>query len=195
MISHLQQALTFSIHTIFNLYITILLMRFFLQIARADFYNPLSQFIVKATNPLLVPLRRIIPGIAGIDLASIILLIILQITENSLLLLINNYAALLNFAALPGLIVWALGELIDLALVSYLFIIFVLAILSWIPISGYNAVIILILQLASPILKTIRKYHPNTGSIDFSPMIAMFFLILMRILISTPLIQLGKQWL
>ncbi|WP_197473004.1 MULTISPECIES: YggT family protein, partial [unclassified Oleiphilus] len=61
------------IDTVSSLYVMIVLMRFILQLSRADFYNPISQFVVKATNPLLITLRRLIPGIAGIDLASLVL--------------------------------------------------------------------------------------------------------------------------
>ena len=118
MISPIQQALVFIINTVFNIYITIVLIRFCLQVVRADFYNPLSQFVVKATNPLLVPLRRFIPGLAGIDLASIVLLIVLQAIENSLILLIHGYVMSIN--SITGICIWGIGELIDLTIVVYL---------------------------------------------------------------------------
>jgi len=65
------QALIFLINTAFSLYLMVVLLRIWLQWARADFYNPLSQFVVKATNPLIIPLRRILPSIGKIDTASV----------------------------------------------------------------------------------------------------------------------------
>ena len=73
-----QNAGIFLLNTIFGIYITLLLLRFLLQILRADFYNPVCQLLVKITNPLLTPLRRVIPGFFGIDFAAIVLLFILQ---------------------------------------------------------------------------------------------------------------------
>ena len=90
----LQEALIFIIQTVFQLYLTVVLLRFLLQVARADFYNPISQFIVKATNPPLKPLRRIIPGFGGFDLASLVLALIVQ------LLAIWSLAALHGFGFL-----------------------------------------------------------------------------------------------
>ena len=72
-----QGALVFLLDFVFSAYIFIVLTRFVLQLARADFYNPISQFVLKATNPLLKPLRRIIPGYGGLDVASLVLVIVL----------------------------------------------------------------------------------------------------------------------
>ncbi|MDP3365837.1 MAG: YggT family protein, partial [Pseudomonas sp.] len=77
--SGLIEALIYIIQTLGSLYLLIVLLRFILQLVRADFYNPLSQFIVKATQPLVTPLRRIIPGFAGLDLASLVLAILVQL--------------------------------------------------------------------------------------------------------------------
>ena len=86
----LANAGSYLISTIFGLYIIIVLLRFLLQAVRADFYNPLSQFIVKATAPVLNPLRRIIPGLFGIDIASILLAYSLQYIENILLFAVRG---------------------------------------------------------------------------------------------------------
>src|SRR5690606_18580227 len=75
----LSTAVVYVIQTLGSLYLLIVLLRFVLQLVRADFYNPLSQFIVRATSPLLMPLRRIIPGFGGIDLASLVLAVLVQL--------------------------------------------------------------------------------------------------------------------
>ena len=76
---YLSNAAVYLIDTVFSLYMLLVMLRFLLQVVRADFYNPICQFIVKATNPPLRPLRRVIPGVGGIDLASVILLLVLQV--------------------------------------------------------------------------------------------------------------------
>ncbi|PWS15420.1 YggT family protein, partial [Klebsiella pneumoniae] len=76
--NYIQNAAVYLIELLYGLYILIVLVRFLLQTARANFYNPISQFVVKATNPLLVPLRRIIPGYGGVDIAALVLLYLLQ---------------------------------------------------------------------------------------------------------------------
>ena len=86
--SYFTSPLTFLVSTLFTLYILVLMLRFLLQLTRADFYNPLSQFIVKATSPVLRPLRRIIPGWGGIDMASLVAILVLQMVSVWLVLLL-----------------------------------------------------------------------------------------------------------
>lgn len=86
--SQLSQALILVIQTLGSLYLLIVLLRFILQLVRADFYNPLSQFIVKATHPLLRPMRRVIPSMGSLDLSSLVLAIIVQMVLMALILLI-----------------------------------------------------------------------------------------------------------
>ena len=81
---------SYLISTLLGLYIIIVLLRFLLQMVRADFYNPLCQFIVKATSPILIPIRRVIPGLYGIDIASLLLAYCLQYIENILLFAVRG---------------------------------------------------------------------------------------------------------
>ena len=78
---YIGNAATFLVNTLFGIYILIVMLRFLFQLVRADFYNPVSQFIVRATNPPLRPLRRFIPGLGGIDLAAPILMLALKLME------------------------------------------------------------------------------------------------------------------
>ena len=86
--SQLSQALILVIQTLGSLYLLIVLLRFILQLVRADFYNPLSQFIVKATHPLLRPMRRVIPSMGSLDLSSLVLAIIVQMVLMALILVL-----------------------------------------------------------------------------------------------------------
>ena len=79
------------VQVVFSLYILGVLLRFLFQLSRADFYNPISQFLVALTNPFLRPLRRVIPGLYGVDIASLVLLIVLQSLEVFLISLLNNF--------------------------------------------------------------------------------------------------------
>ena len=82
--SYLSDAALFLVDTILGIYILLVLLRFLLQLVRADFYNPISQFIVRATNPPLVRLRRFIPGLWGVDLAALLLLVAMEALRISL---------------------------------------------------------------------------------------------------------------
>ena len=88
------------IQTFFTLYIIAVLLRFIMQLSRADFYNPISQFLVKATAPVLQPMRRIIPSVMGVDLAALVLAFGLHITATLLLLLVNDLS-LNTYVLLP----------------------------------------------------------------------------------------------
>src|SRR5210317_2220237 len=86
----LNEILGYLLQTVLSLYLLAMLLRFLLQVVKADFYNPISQFLVKITNPLVIPMRRILPGYGGIDLASLLLSIILQLAGIVALLLLNG---------------------------------------------------------------------------------------------------------
>jgi YggT family protein len=120
-------AATFLIQTLFGLYIAIVMLRFLFQLVRADFYNPVSQFVVRATNPPLKLLRRFIPGVAGIDLSAVVLMLALQLVELSLIFGLRG--------ADPGILtlgVLSIAELINLTLNVFFFSILIQVILSWV---------------------------------------------------------------
>lgn len=162
-----------------SIYITIVMVRFLLQLVRADFYNPLSQFIVKATSPLLLPLRKIIPGFFGIDFASLVLALALQIAT------IEALSVVLGKGTIPILpvLVYSVFELISLTLNIYLFSFIILVIISWIAPHGHNPVVGLMTSLTEPVLKPIRNVLPPMGGLDFSIMIAILLIYILKILI------------
>src|SRR5690606_9750198 len=122
----LNMAAIYIVQTLGSLYLLIVLLRFILQLVRADFYNPLSQFIVRATQPLLRPLRRIIPGFAGVDFASLVLALIVQAVIMAIIIKLMGYA----LPAILQLLVWAPAGVTALFLKIFFFALIISVILS-----------------------------------------------------------------
>lgn len=156
----------FLINTVFGLFILIVMLRFLLQLVRADFYNPVSQFLVKATNPVLVPLRRVIPGLFGLDFAAVVLLMVLQIMQIVLVGLVKGYA----FQPL-GIVVMAFAELASLTINIFFFSILIQVILSWISPGNDNPVSGVLYGLNEPLLRPARRMIPPLSGFDFSPLV------------------------
>jgi YggT family protein len=174
--STLTEILVFIIHTLGSLYITLVLLRFLLQLVRADYYNPVSKAIVKLTDPLLLPLRKIIPGLFGWDVASLVLAVILQLLLAVIILLLRGY----GFVSPFQFINWAIIELINNVLTLYFFAMLVLVIASWIAPHSYNPALQLIRQLLDPLLRPIQRVLPNLGGLDFSPLVFLMLLHIVR---------------
>ncbi len=172
------------VNTLGSLLLLIIVLRFLLQLVRADFYNPLSQFIVKATNPVLLPLRQLVPNIAGIDTAAIVLAVIVQyIFMCGLLVLAGNGAALpwLNIVA------WAAIAVVALVLNIYFWGLIITVIASWIAPNSYNPALILINQLLEPVVRPIRKAMPDMGGLDLSPIVIFLLIQMIEILFIRPM--------
>lgn len=168
----LSQILRFLLDTIFSFFVYLLLARFYLQLMRAPFRNPLGQFVTALTNWLVLPARRFIPGIFGIDLASILLAWLLQ----SLLLVLLYLLRGGGFAAAPGMLigVFLILGLLELARFSlYLLIgvILIQAVISWI--NPYAPLAPLFNALAAPFLRPFRRLIPPIGNVDLSPLFAL----------------------
>ncbi len=172
----------FLIGVLFNFYILLVMLRFLLQAVRADFYNPMSQFVVRLTTPALRPLRRIVPGIGGVDVAALVLLLALQLLE--LVLIHSIVGETLNPAIL---LVLALGELVSTALMIFIVAIIIQAVLSWVQPAAYNPFTVVLYQLTTPILRPFRRLLPPVSGIDLSPMIALLVLYLLRM--AVPYVQ------
>ena len=165
-------AAVYVVQTLGSLYLLIVLLRFILQLVRADFYNPLSQFIVRATQPLLKPLRRVIPRFAGIDLASLVLAIIVQLILLAVIIMLMG-------AALPPvlqLLVWSLVGVTSLFVKIFFFALIISVILSWVAPHSHNPAAMLVNQLREPVLAPIRGLLPSMGGLDLSPIFAFIAL-------------------
>jgi YggT family protein len=181
----LTQAGMLVINTLVGLYLLIIVLRFLLQLVRADFYNPVSQFIVKATNPLLIPLRKVIPGWGGIDIASLILALLVQAIAIVLILLLNG------MQPPPEAALWAAIGVLSLLLKVYFWGLLITIIASWIAPNSYNPVLILINQILEPAMKPIRKIMPDMGGIDLSPIIMFLSIQVLEILVVAGLAQMS----
>ncbi len=170
-------ALSYLVSTLIGLYVAAVMLRLMLQWVRADFYNPLSQFLVKVTNPALVPLRRIIPSIGRLDTASVVLMLLLEVLGIWLVSKIGS-------APLPfqQVIAFACIKLLMTLLMTYFFLIIVAVILSWLGQGLRHPAIPLVFQLTEPVLRPIRRVIPPIAGIDLSPLVALIgirFLILL----------------
>ena len=165
------------INTLVGLYLLIVVLRFLLQLVRADFYNPVSQFIVKATNPPLIPLRKVIPGWGGIDIASLVLALLVQAVAIVLILLLNGIQP--HFQV----VLWAAIGVLSLLLKIYFWGLLITVIASWVAPNSYNPVLILINQILEPAMKPIRKIMPDMGGLDISPIIMFLTIQVLEILV------------
>ncbi|GGC70070.1 YggT family protein [Marinobacter halophilus] len=162
-------------------YMTIVLLRFLLQLARADFYNPITQFVVKATNPPLHPMRRVIPVLGGIDGAALVLAIIIQaITFFLILVALNGGIPAINPLTL---LVWAVLNVLGLIVKIYFWSVIAVVVVSWIaPQSGHPA-IQLVAQITEPVMRPVRKIMPSMGGLDLSPIIVFLILNVISVMI------------
>ncbi len=170
-------ALSYLIGTLIDLYVAAVLLRLLLQWVRADFYNPLCQFLVKVTNPVLVPLRRVIPSIRRLDTASIVLMLALEIISVWIISLIGS-----NTMTFQQIIAFSAIKLVMTLLVTYFFLIIVAVIVSWVGQRMHHPAIPLVYQLTEPVLKPFRRIIPPIAGIDLSPLFALIairFLILL----------------
>ncbi len=181
--NYLMNAGIYLINLLFGLYLLAVMLRFLLQTIRADFYNPICQFLVTVTNPALKPLRRWIPGYRGIDWPSILLMTLLQTLEICII-------ALLISGQIPTIIsfpVIVTAKLLELLIWVYIFVIIIQVIISWIQPGSYSPFTVLLYQLSNPLYKPIRRYIPATGGIDWSPFIVLVLLNLALMLLAKPL--------
>ena len=177
----LNMAAVYVVQTLGSLYLLIVLLRFILQLVRADFYNPLSQFIVRATQPLLKPMRRVIPGFAGVDVASLILAVLVQLVILALIIKLMGYA----LPPVLQLLVWSLVGVTALFLKIFFFALIISVILSWVAPHSHNPAALLVTQICEPVLAPFRRFLPAMGWLDLSPIFAFIALNLLDMLLIT----------
>jgi YggT family protein len=180
--NYLITPLVFLIQVLFGAYTLVVMLRFLLQYVRADFYNPLSQFIVKVTSPVLHPLRRVIPSVGKMDVSSLVFAWLLKAVELILILLVMGHG--LN---LIGPLLWAIPELVMLTINIFLFSILILVIASWVAPGNYNPALSLLGSLTDPIMRPARRLIPPISGLDLSPMVVIIGLYLLEMLLIPPL--------
>ncbi len=192
--------LTLIVTTLFDLYVLIVLLRFMLQLMRADPHNSVSQFIIKSTTPPLRYLRRFIPSVFGQDASALVLCLIVTYAKFILLRLldtevvhINNTIAYIGGVGYLGLLIYSIADLVSLFLSIFLIAILIQVILSWVNPGIYNPVIGLVNTLATPALRPIQKLIPPVGGIDLSPLFAILMIMVAKMLIIAPIMNLANQ--
>ncbi|MBV6827024.1 YggT family protein [Pseudomonas sp. PD9R] len=171
----LNDAAIFVIQTLGSLYLLVVLLRFILQLVRANFYNPLCQFAVKATQPLLKPLRRVIPSMFGLDMSSLVLALIVQMVLFAVILFLSGYSVDVLF-----LVPWALIGIFALFLKILFWAMIISVILSWVAPGSHNPGAELVQQITEPVLAPFRRIIPNLGGLDISPIFAFIALQLLQ---------------
>ncbi|GEA05383.1 membrane protein [Alteromonas sp. KUL42] len=170
-------ATVFLVDTLFSLYLMVVILRLWLQMVQADFYNPLSQFIVKATHPIVGPLRRVIPSIGRFDTATFVLAVVVCALKIVTLALMFNG----NLNPLGVLILSVVGVIKET--LSLLFWVLLLrAILSWVS-QGRSPIDYVLYQLTEPFLAPIRKVLPPLGGLDLSVLVAIIALQFLQLLL------------
>ncbi|MGS2719619.1 YggT family protein [Paraglaciecola aestuariivivens] len=165
----------FLIDFVFNMYLMVVLLRLWLQFARADFYNPFSQFVVKATHPLVAPLRRILPSLGRLDTATLVLAILVAGLK---IITLNLLLGGVNFNFLSLLVV-AFFIVLKEALTLMMYVLILRAIMSWIS-QGRNPMELVLAQLTEPMLAPIRRRMPDLGGLDLSVMVVIVLLLFLQ---------------
>ena len=171
----MSQSLIFILRTAVDIYVLILLLRALLQLVQADFYNPISQAIFKACAPVVEPLHKILPTIGKLNLAALTAALLIQWAFYLIIVAANGLFPTQLFAYLAVAGYDLLSALVDI----YFWGIFILAISSWIGTTGHPTVL-LVGQIVEPYLRPFRKFIPPMGMMDFSPMVAIISLIIIR---------------
>lgn len=188
--SPLESAAVFLIRTLFDIYLTLLLLRLILQMQHISFINPLMQFLHKATYPVIRPLRAILPTTKGWDWACFAAMLLLSFLKVALLSHLYKVQP-----ALEGLALWAAGDLLTLTLTTYFYALLAFVILSWVGKGSSHPFAYIIQSLIQPILRPFQRLIPSVGGMDISPIPAMLFLQVLMILTAQPLTNAGMQLL
>ncbi|TAN08663.1 MAG: YggT family protein [Rhodanobacteraceae bacterium] len=184
---YLANALTLLIQFAFGCAIALFAFRLLAEAVRADFYNPICQFLYRATNPILTPARRLVPSWRRINLAALVIIWLLEVVKNFLL----RYVTPGYWASAPGVLVLGLADLLNFFAIIYLVMVFAWALLSYVNIDARNPLVPLLGKIVDPVLKPLRKRLPLPGGFDLSPVIAILIILLVQTVIIAWLMNLG----
>jgi YggT family protein len=170
------------VYSLMSLFLVIVILRFLLQLVRADFYNPVSQAIVKITMPLLKPLRKIIPGVLGIDMASVVLILLVQLIASMVLCLVVGVGGLIANPLL--LLAWGFVGALTIISSIFFWCMIISIIGSFVAPYSHNPLLVLANQIINPLTAPIRKILPPLGGvIDLSPIFILLGLKIVDVLI------------
>ncbi|MFO7551260.1 MAG: YggT family protein [Haliea sp.] len=175
--SAVSEILAYLIQTLLTLALLAVVLRLLLQLVRADFYNPVSQFLARLTNPLVLPLRRVVPSLGGLDLSSLLLALVLQMAAIVALLALNGVGP----PNIVLLLVWSVLGVVGLVVNIYFFALLAMIILSWIAPASRHPALLLLFQLTEPVMAPFRRMLPNMGGLDFSPILVFILINIVQI--------------
>lgn len=180
-------SLTDVIQLLFEVYLTVLLLRLLLQWFGANYYNQVSQFVVKVTSPVVLPLRQVLPKTQHIDLALVLVILLFQMLKFAILIFLQA-GLLANFA---GLFVVSVADSINGLINVFLFSLLAMIIISWLNPQLRSPVTEILYCLTEPLLGRARRVIPNFGGIDLSPIPVMIGLKLFAFYMIKPVMDLG----
>ena len=178
----MSQALVFISDSLFSFFLMCLLGRIFLQIIGLHYSNQLAQFVSKITNPLVLPLRKVLPRVQQIDLAGWVLAYVIALLQVTCFFLIKS-------GGIPdpiGLVLFAIPSLIAAVINLFFYAIIIAMIASWIA-NSYNPVLEAIQRMVEPLLSPARRIIPPIAGFDLSPMLVLLVLQLLTMIVVSPL--------
>ena len=188
MSSYFANAVALLIQFAFGCAVALFVFRLLAEAVRADFYNPICQFLYRTTNPVLTPLKRVIPNFRRINIAALLLAWLAEVAKNLLLYLLIGLRA-----AVPGLLLLGLADLLDFLAIVYLLMIFAWALLSFVTLDARHPLTPLLGRIVDPVLRPLRRILPAPGGLDLSPAVAILAILVLRVLIVGPLLDLGHR--
>ena len=169
------QALIFLFDAVISFFCTLFLLRFMMQAMRVSFSGQLGNFVVALTNWAVKPLRRVIPGIGGLDWSSLLAAFALQLLLSTAIVALSRHLGEADVLGLLPMLLWfALRALLRLAVYIVIGALILQAVLSWI--NPYSPLSAPAQQLTRPLLDPIRRFIPLIGGIDLSPLVAILLL-------------------
>lgn len=180
-------AFEFLLRSLFDLAIFSFMSRLILQLVRADFYNPLSQLVLKVTNPILTPLRRYIPSIGKIDTACILIIMLISLLKVTSIFLIQFH----KLPHINGLLLWAVGDVITAFLYFFFFALLAHILMRWVNPGQPQSLNALLEQITAPLMRPVRRFLKPIGGYDLTPLPVLISLQLLIMIIATPLTHIG----
>ena len=186
---YLANALSLLIQFVFGCAVALFVFRLLVEAVRADFYNPICQFLYRATNPVLAPIRRAVPTWRRINLAALLIAWALEVVKNFLLRLVAP-----DFWATDlGTLVLGVADLLNFFTFTYLIMIFAWSILSYVNVDARNPLVPLLGKIVEPILKPFRRILPLIGGFDLSPVLAILVILLVQTVLVAWLMNTGQS--
>ncbi|WP_243050668.1 YggT family protein [Dyella sp. RRB7] len=185
--SYLVNALSFLLELAFGAAAALFVLRLLAEASRADFHNPLSQFVYRTTNPILAPIRRLIPNWRRVNVSALLLVWLIMLLKRVAL-----FALLGIFPHVLGLLVLSIADTLDFIAMFYVVLIFIWSLMSLFQVDTYHPVYRLAGSLVDPLLRPLRG-RLVAGGLDFAPWAVMIVLILARLLLVSPLADLGAR--